>query len=48
MWIDEFVCMRSKMYSFKCGGDNKNKINGVSKAYSKNIKFEEYKKTFRR
>ena len=23
--IDEFVCLRSKMYAFKCGDDSKNK-----------------------
>ena len=44
IWIDEFVCLRSKMYAFKCGDDNKNKLKGVSKSQSKNIKFEEYKK----
>ena len=25
IWIDEFVCLRSKMCSFKCGDDSKNK-----------------------
>ena len=44
IWIDEFVCLRSKMYGFKCGDDSKNKLKGISKAQSKNIKFEEYKK----
>ena len=44
IWIDEFVCLRSKMYAFKCGNDSKNKSKGVSKSQSKNIKFEEYKK----
>ena len=44
IWIDEFVCLRSKMYAFKCGDDSKNKLKGVSKSQSKNIKFEEYKK----
>ena len=43
-WIDEFVCLRSKMYAFKCGDDSKNRLKGISKAQSKNIKFEEYKK----
>ena len=43
IWIDEFVCLRSKMYAFKCGDDSKNKLKGVSKSQSKNIKFEEYK-----
>ena len=44
IWIDEFVCLRSKMYAFKCGDDSKNKLKGVSKSQSKNNKFEEYKK----
>ena len=43
-WIDEFVCLRSKAYSFNCKNidENKNKIKGVSKSQSKHIKFEEY------
>ena len=43
--IDEFVCLRSKAYSFKCKieDENKNKIKRVSKSQSKHIKFEEYK-----
>ena len=45
IWIDEFVCLRSKMYAFKCGDDrNKNKLKGISKSQSKYIKSEEYKK----
>ena len=44
IWIDEFVCLRSKMYAYKCGNDSKNKMRGISKSQSKNIKFEEYKK----
>ena len=44
IWIDEFVCLRSKMYSFKCGDDSKNKLKGISESQSKNIKFEEFKK----
>ena len=24
IWIDDFVCLRSKMYAFKCGDDSKN------------------------
>ena len=42
--IDEFVCLRSKAYSFKCkdNKEDKNKIKGVSKSQSKHIKFEEY------
>ena len=30
------------MYAFKCGYESKNKLKGISKSYSKNIKFEEY------
>ena len=43
-WIDEFFCLRSKMYAFKCGDDSKSKLKGISKSQSKIIKFEEYKK----
>ena len=42
IWIDGFVCLRSKAYSFKCGGKNENNLGGISKSQSKNIKFEEY------
>ena len=44
IWIDEFVCLRSKAYSFKCKDkdENKNKIKGVSKSHSKHNKLEEY------
>ena len=44
IWIDEFVCLRSKAYSFKCkdNTESKNKINEISKCQSKHIKFEEY------
>ena len=46
IWIDEFVCLRSKAYSFKCKDniESKNKVKGVSKTQSKHIKFEDYKK----
>ena len=43
IWIDEFICLRSKMYAFKCGDDSENKFKGISKSQSKDIKFEEYK-----
>ena len=45
IWIDEFVCLRSKMDAFKCVEilNSENKIKGVSKSESKNNKFEEYK-----
>ena len=44
IWIDKFVCLRSKAYSFKCknNDENKNKIKGISKSQSSHIKFEEY------
>ena len=42
IWIDEFVALRSKCYAFKCGDNSKNKLKGISKSQSKNIKFEEY------
>ena len=31
IWIDEFVCLRSKAYSFKCkdNKEDKNKIKGI-------------------
>ena len=44
IWIDEFICLRSKMYEFKCGDDSKKKLKGICKSQSKNIKFEVYKK----
>ena len=44
IWIDEFVALRSKCYAFKCGDDSINKLKGISNSYSKNIKFNEYKK----
>ena len=44
IWIDEFIALRSKMYAYRCGDDNKNKLKGDSKSQSKNIEFEEYKK----
>ena len=44
IWIDKFVCLRSKMYAFICADDYKIKLKGVSKSYFKNIRFEEYKK----
>ena len=42
--INEFIALRSKMYAYKCGDDNKNKVKGISKFHSKNIQFEENKK----
>ena len=41
IWIDESVCISSKMYFFRCGNDSKNKLKGISKSQSKHIKFDE-------
>ena len=45
IFIDEFIALRSKAYSFKCNNNNedKNKLKGICKSQTKNIKFEEYK-----
>ena len=45
IWIDDFVCLRSKMYSFRCRDVRKNKLKGNSESQLKHIKFEEYKKS---
>ena len=44
IFIDEFIVLRSKMYAFNCKDkkENKNKLKGISKGQSKNIKFKEY------
>ena len=47
IWIDEFICLRSKIYSFKIRDASKIKLKGISKFQSKNFKFEEYQKMFR-
>ena len=35
--INEFIALRSKMYAYKGGDDNKKKVKRISKLYSKNI-----------
>ena len=42
-WIDEFVALRSKAYSFICNGENTNKIGGISESYSKKFKLKNIK-----
>ena len=42
----KFVCLRSKVFSFKCGDDIKNKLTGFCKPQSKHNKYEEYKNCF--
>ena len=44
IWIDEYICLRIKIYAFKCGDDSKSKLKGISNSQSKHIKFDEYKK----
>ena len=44
-WIDEFVCLRTKIYSFNCGNGNIKKLKVISKSQSKHINFEEIKKS---
>ena len=46
IWIDEFIALRSKAYSFKCNNnyEDKNKLKGICKSQTKNIKIEEYYK----
>ena len=46
IWIDEFVCVKSKASSFTCKDniESKIKIKSFSKSQSNHIKFEEYKK----
>ena len=39
--LDKIVCLRSEMFSFKCGNDSKIKLKDVSKSRSKHNKFEE-------
>ena len=41
IWIDRFICLRNKMYAFKCGDDIENKVKGNCKSQGKNIEFEE-------
>ena len=42
MIINEFVCLRSEMYSFKSGNYCESKLEGISKSQSKHILFEKY------
>ena len=44
IWIDDFVCLRSKIYAFICGDASKILLKAVSKSHWKNIDFEEFKK----
>ena len=46
IWIDEFIALRFKAYSFQCNDKNTNKTKSLSKYQSKNIKFDEYCKCF--
>ena len=43
IWIDDFVCLKSKMYAFKCRDDSKNKLKGISKSQSKHLNLKNIK-----
>ena len=42
LWIDKFIALKSKSYSFIENEETHRKIKGVSKVASKKITFEEY------
>ena len=44
VWIDEFACLRSKAYTFKCGSDKKQKIKDISISHSKHKNLKVIKK----
>ena len=43
IYLDEFVCLRKKMYAFNCGDDNKNKLKCISTSQSKIINLKSIK-----
>ena len=43
LWIDEFLCLRTKIHAYKCGDDSKIKLKVCCISQSKNGKFDEYK-----
>ena len=44
VWIDEVICLRSKMCAFKCANCSKNELRGICTSESKNNELEQYKK----
>ena len=44
IWINQFICLKSRAYSFKCKNniESKSKTKRISKSQSKYINFEEY------
>ena len=48
VFIDEFVCVRSKMYAFECKDEtkDKNKLKGISKSQSKSLNFKTFINVF--
>ena len=42
IWVDEFICLRAKAFSFNCGSDDRNKLNCFSKSQPKNKKVEKF------
>ena len=43
IWMDKFVCLRRKMYAFKCGDDSKNKLKGIFMVNQKFINLKNIK-----
>ena len=37
IWMDEFVCLRSKAFSYKCNNKNASKLKGISKSRVKTL-----------
>ena len=46
IWFHGIVCLRSKMYAYKCGKKAKKKVNAICKSQSTIRKVEDYKKMF--
>ena len=45
IWIDKFICFRSKAYSSKCNDENTNKLKSIYKSQSKHFKFGKHQKS---
>ena len=41
IWLDEFVTLSSKAYSYKCNDESRNKLRAASSSQSRTIKVEE-------
>ena len=43
LWIDDFVCLRSKIFSPKCGDESKNKLKCFSQSQTKQNEIDKLK-----